>query len=127
MKYCCIWYTECWDLGGRGRQISEFDASLVYKVSSRTAIVIHRNPVSKKKKKKKKKSEQPLKSNGKCGLPGKTAPREINFLPGRTYEQKFPLYLISQGILHFICPHLDFSNLSPGIPGTPVLTAAFLL
>jgi hypothetical protein len=33
--------------GGRGRQISEFEASLVYKVSSRTARAIQRNPVSK--------------------------------------------------------------------------------
>jgi hypothetical protein len=49
----------------RGRQISEFEASLVYKVSSRTARAIQRNPVSKnktkqktkKKKKKKKKKE----------------------------------------------------------------------
>jgi hypothetical protein len=35
-------------LGGRGRQISEFEAILVYKVSSRTARAIQRNPVSKK-------------------------------------------------------------------------------
>jgi hypothetical protein len=42
-------------LGGRGRQISEFQGSLVYKVSSRTARDIQRNPVSKKPKKKKKK------------------------------------------------------------------------
>jgi hypothetical protein len=35
-------------LGGRGRRISEFEASLVYKVSSRTAKVTQRNPVSKK-------------------------------------------------------------------------------
>jgi hypothetical protein len=40
-------------LGGRGRQISEFEASLVYKVSSRTARAIQRNPVSKNQKKKK--------------------------------------------------------------------------
>jgi hypothetical protein len=33
--------------GGRGRRISEFEASLVYKVSSRTARAIQRNPVSK--------------------------------------------------------------------------------
>jgi hypothetical protein len=39
-------------LGGRDRQISEFEASLVYKVSSRTARAIQRNPVSKNKKKK---------------------------------------------------------------------------
>jgi hypothetical protein len=42
-------------LGGRGRQISEFEASLVYRVSSRTARATQRNPVSKKQKKKKKK------------------------------------------------------------------------
>jgi hypothetical protein len=41
-------------LGGRGRQIPEFEASLVYKVSSRTARAAQKNPVSKKKKKKKK-------------------------------------------------------------------------
>jgi hypothetical protein len=35
-------------LGGRGRQISEFEASLVYRVSSRTARTIQRNPVLKK-------------------------------------------------------------------------------
>jgi hypothetical protein len=35
-------------LGGRGRWISEFEASLVYRVSSRTARAIQRNPVSKK-------------------------------------------------------------------------------
>jgi hypothetical protein len=40
-------------LGGRGRQISEFEASLVYRVSSRTARATQRNPVSKKTKKKK--------------------------------------------------------------------------
>ena len=37
-------------LGGRDRWISEFKASLVYKVSSRTAGAIQRNPVSKKEK-----------------------------------------------------------------------------
>jgi hypothetical protein len=42
-------------LGGRGRRISEFEASLVYRVSSRTARAIQRNPASKKKKKKKRK------------------------------------------------------------------------
>jgi hypothetical protein len=38
-------------LGGRGRWISEFKASLVYKVSSRTARAIQRNPVLEKKNK----------------------------------------------------------------------------
>jgi hypothetical protein len=36
-------------LGGRGRQISEFEASLVYRVSSRTARATQRNPVSENK------------------------------------------------------------------------------
>jgi hypothetical protein len=36
-------------LGGRGRQISELKASLVYKVSSRTARATQRNPVLKNK------------------------------------------------------------------------------
>jgi hypothetical protein len=35
-------------LGGRGRWISEFEASLVYKVSFRTARATQRNPVLKK-------------------------------------------------------------------------------
>jgi hypothetical protein len=41
-------------LGGRGRRISEFEASLVYRVSSRTARATQRNPVLKKEKRKKK-------------------------------------------------------------------------
>ena len=54
-------------MGGRGRWISEFEANLVNKVSSRTARAIQRNPVSKnkqnktkqnKKKEKKKKKER---------------------------------------------------------------------
>ena len=45
-------------MGGRGRWTSEFKASLVYRVSSRTAGAIQRNPVSKKQKNKKKKKEE---------------------------------------------------------------------
>jgi hypothetical protein len=33
--------------GGRGRRISDFEASLVYRVSSKTARATHRNPASK--------------------------------------------------------------------------------
>ena len=47
--------------GGRGRQISEFEASVVYKVSSRTARATQRKPVSKKKKQKQKKQNKPKK------------------------------------------------------------------
>jgi hypothetical protein len=50
-------------LGGRGRQISEFEGSLVYKVSSRIARAIQRNPVSKTKKKKKKKKKKTKKKS----------------------------------------------------------------
>jgi hypothetical protein len=44
-------------LGVRGRRISEFEASLVYKVSSRIARAIQRNPVSKNKTKTKTKNK----------------------------------------------------------------------
>ena len=43
---------------GRSRQISEFEASLVYKVSFRTARATQRNPVSKKRKEKQKQNKQ---------------------------------------------------------------------
>jgi hypothetical protein len=45
-------------LGGRGRLTSEFKASLVYRVSSRTARAIQRNPVSKTKQKQNKRKQK---------------------------------------------------------------------
>jgi hypothetical protein len=45
-------------LGGRGRRISKFETSLVYRVSSRTAKAIQRNPVSKNKTKQNKQQQQ---------------------------------------------------------------------
>jgi hypothetical protein len=45
-------------LGDRGRWISEFEASLVYRVSSKTARTAQTNPVSKKKQKQKKKEKK---------------------------------------------------------------------
>ena len=45
-------------MGGRGRQISEFEANLVYRVNSRTARTIQRNPVSEKQNRKKQKKTQ---------------------------------------------------------------------
>jgi hypothetical protein len=61
-------------LGGRGRRISEFEASLVYRVSSRTARTTQRSPVSKQqqqqkkktKKQKKKKKEEEKKKETLC-------------------------------------------------------------
>jgi hypothetical protein len=47
-------------LGGRGRQISEFEASLVYKVSSRTAKATQRIPVLKKSNKTKQKTKSSM-------------------------------------------------------------------
>jgi hypothetical protein len=49
-------------LGGRGRRITEFQASLVYRVSSRTARATQRNPVSKNRKTKKRKKEKKKKN-----------------------------------------------------------------
>jgi hypothetical protein len=45
-------------LGGKDRWISEFEASLVYKVSFRTVRATQRNPVWKNQKKKKKKKRK---------------------------------------------------------------------
>jgi hypothetical protein len=45
-------------LGGKGRRISEFEASLVYRVSSTTARATQRNPVLKNQRKKERKEER---------------------------------------------------------------------
>jgi hypothetical protein len=50
-------------LRGKGRWISEFEASLVYRVSSRTARAIQRNPVSKTKQTKDKNKTKQNKTN----------------------------------------------------------------
>jgi hypothetical protein len=66
-------------LGGRGRWISEFEASLVYRVSSRTARATQRNPVSKRKEKKrkeKKRKEKKRKEEKRKGKKRKEEKRE---------------------------------------------------
>jgi hypothetical protein len=55
-------------LEGRGRQISEFEASLVYKVSSRTAQGYTEKPCLRKKKKKKRKEKKESKKRKKRDL-----------------------------------------------------------
>jgi 3-phenylpropionate/cinnamic acid dioxygenase small subunit len=50
-------------LGGRGRWISEFETSLVYRVSSRTARATQRNPVSKNPPKQNKTKQNKTKQN----------------------------------------------------------------
>ena len=52
-------------MGGRGRWISEFKASLVYRVSSRTARVIQRNLVLRNKTKQNKQTTPPIKNKRK--------------------------------------------------------------
>jgi hypothetical protein len=71
-------------LGGRGRRISEFEACLVYKVSSRIARAIQRNPVSKKKRKKERKKQKNKNVQGQPHLHSK-------FQASRGYIEK--LYL----------------------------------
>jgi hypothetical protein len=63
-------------LGGRGRQISEFEASLVYRVSSRTARV-KRETLSRKKqnKNKNKNKNKKTKTNNK----NKNTLKDLNF------------------------------------------------
>jgi hypothetical protein len=56
--------THAFNQGGRGRWISEFEASLVYKVSSRTAWATQRSPVSKKTKTKNKKKKKIVITHG---------------------------------------------------------------
>ena len=57
-------FTITLEKGSGGRWISEFEASLVYRVSSKTARATQRNPVSKKKQKKKRKKQN--KETKKC-------------------------------------------------------------
>jgi hypothetical protein len=70
-------------LEGRGRRISEFEASLVYKVSSRTASAIQKNPVSKNQKKKKKKKKQNKKQKKQ---------RDLSSSASQVLELKVPTY-----------------------------------
>jgi hypothetical protein len=69
-------------LGGRGRQISEFEASLVYKVSSRTAKATQRNPVSKNPKTKTKTKKETLSQNTEIpmNLSGKASTQHVQDL-----------------------------------------------
>jgi hypothetical protein len=68
-------------LGGRGRQISEFEASLVYRMSTRIARATQRNPVSKKKtktKKQNKKTKTKTKQNKKTKTKTKQTKTKLN-------------------------------------------------
>jgi hypothetical protein len=69
-------------LGGRGRRISEFEASLVYRVSSRTARATQRNPVSKNQKKKKNKNTKTNNHTQKPNQTNQTKPMVLDGLAG---------------------------------------------
>jgi hypothetical protein len=71
-------------LGGRGRQISEFEASMVYRVSSRTAGATQRNPVSKNKQTKTKNKKQTNKQKHKK----KNKTKKPNKKKAKTNEKK---------------------------------------
>jgi hypothetical protein len=70
-------------LGDRGRWISEFKASLVYKVRSRTARATQRNPVSKKQKTKQKKKTKQTKKEKRKNLNQAEVAHAFNLLEGR--------------------------------------------
>jgi hypothetical protein len=67
-------------LGGRGRWISEFEASLVYNLSSRTARAIKRNPVSKNKTKNTPKQKQINKQTNSKASPAQALPHPATTL-----------------------------------------------
>jgi hypothetical protein len=76
----------------RGSRISEFKASLVYKVSSRTARAIQRNPVLKNKNKEKIKSP----------LGPEDCPEVVLIYPVRVYWRKLIIPFASN--VHFPLP-----------------------
>jgi hypothetical protein len=110
-------------LGGRDRQISEFEASLVYRVSSRTARTTQRNPVSKQSKTKQNKTKQnktnkqikkppPTRKNNKKGIYSITfschvfiknvfnLPCSLHlFLAQFNFSRKLFLYLLAENCL----------------------------
>jgi hypothetical protein len=65
-------------LGGRERQISEFKASLIYRVSSRTVRATERNPVTKNKNKNKTKQKQKKNKNSQHLKPSVQVPGTIH-------------------------------------------------
>ena len=108
-------------LGGNGRRISEFEASLVYRVSSRTARATQRNPVSKKEKKKPKKTKtKKLKTNKQTKNPKQKNSQLFSlklqtslcpsFLPSFHVSLKLNRSLQGHKIFgktHFVSPTLD--------------------
>jgi hypothetical protein len=78
-------------LEGRSRWIPEFEASLVYKVSPRTARAIQRNPVSKKQNKTKK--QKKTKKKQKKKQKQKQTKKEMSG-KGKMYRLATRIYII---------------------------------
>jgi hypothetical protein len=78
-------------LGGRGRWISEFEASLIYKVSSKTAGPIQRNPVSEKNKKTTKTNKQ---TNKKTQPTNQTNKQKQTRISDATKERGIYAYIV---------------------------------
>jgi hypothetical protein len=115
-------------LGGRGRQISEFEASLVHREGSRTASATQRNLSQKKKKKKQiikiRMNEIEIKNKNKTNKNShQKDPEEANVLP--KLNQEFSIissswmfsfsftgqnWLSGHRGLHG-CPHLAFGSI----------------
>jgi hypothetical protein len=93
-------------LGGRGRRISEFEANLVYGVSSRIARATQRNPVSKKQKTKKqtkkRKTKKKKKQNKQTNKP-KNPTRKLGVRAGSMSSQR-PDWIIGDPVTR--CTHL---------------------
>jgi hypothetical protein len=83
-------------------QISEFEGSLVYKVSSRTARAIQRNPVSKNKNKNKTKQKQTNKKNNKTKQKQKQKTNQPN---KQTKDKEWMVF-----IHHKICSAMKREN-----------------
>jgi hypothetical protein len=91
-------------LGGRGRWISEFEASLVYRVSSRKARATQRNPVSKNKQTNKQTNKHQTKQTNKTML-SLLVQRKATDGPSC---QKRALGHIGIGIWHLVSYHIFF-------------------
>jgi hypothetical protein len=87
-----------WYSGGRGRQIYEFEPSLVYRVSSRTARATQRNPVSKNNnnKTKTKKTQQQQQK----GIVNSVAKVSCSSFPGDASATRYSVKLLTL-VFHF--------------------------
>jgi hypothetical protein len=92
-------------LGGTGRRISEFEASLVYKVSSRTTSgAIQRNPVSKNQKNKKKnktKTKTRIVSKG-SSLPSTLCTSNASLAYASEFPSSFTVILLFFNVIYFM-------------------------